>query len=163
LSYAAVPILASQAAAAGSQAFKGSRKLSVDLFNYDFPGLMAKLAIIYAVAWVFGEIVKISNGLNSVFASILNFFGFSTPTLPQWFVNFYNTGFNGIQYWDVIKTGLILIIFAEFLRYQAASRQLGQSMDPATVASFILLGTTLGALTFPGLISRLTFQQKVKQ
>lgn len=148
-------------ASTGLKVAQQGRKLGIDLLQYDFGGLVAKLAIVYGFAWVFGQIIQVSNGLNVWLSGILKFLGFNVPQLPKWVIDFYNTGFNGVQYWDLVKVGLILIVGMEFYRYKKSCDNVGQSLNPATVAVFLIILTGIMALTLPGLWSRITFAQAV--
>lgn len=150
---------AAQAAQAAAIGVKSAQNLSIEFVGYDFVGLLVKIVFFQLAALLIAKYFEILKGGQTVFLSILKFFGFNVP-VPignswQMVLDFYTVGWNGIKYWDVIKLLTILIIAIELNSYMKAQKRLGGEPSPATVATFILIIGFFLIITLPEMIQRI--------
>ena len=146
-------------AVAAKTGFKQGQKVSVELFSYDFLGLVIKLAIFSAVAIVIEKLhFIISNPISSsILVPFFGALGVNLPTKEPDFLTriFSEEGFNGFRYWDIVKFLLIAIVAMEFARYHSANKKLGGEPDTVTMAIFGIILFALVAFTVPELLQKL--------
>lgn len=141
-----------------SQALGTGKQISKEIFGYDFVGLMLKLFIFYAVAFIiskFFEAIILGQGAMITF---LNLFGLKIPTsdiIPDFIKGlFSNTGVKGFKFWDIVKIISILLVTAEFFQYMNSQKNSGGKSSPMTMGLFTLIIIGLGLTTIPELIKR---------
>lgn len=141
-----------------SHGISQSKQMSKEMFGYDFVGLLIKLFIFYAVAFVFAKFMEGVIFTRGAFVIIANTLGFSIPNseqLPQSLKDLFGeTGVGGFKFWDIIKIISILLVTAEFFRYVNTQKNLGGKSSPMTVGIFSLIIMALGITTVPELIKR---------
>ena len=146
-------------AVATRSGFKQGSKVSVELFAYDFLGLVLKLAIFATVALIIEKVHwVISNPVSSsILVPFFGALGLNLPTKEPDFLArlFSEQGFNGFRYWDIVKFVLIAIVAIEFARYSNANKKLGGEPDTVTMAIFGIILFAFIAFTVPELIAKL--------
>ncbi len=146
-------------AVAAKTGFRQGTKLSIEMFSYDFIGMLVKLTIFAAVALLIEKVHwVISNPISSnVIVPIMAALGLNLPTKEPDFIArlFSEEGFNGFRYWDIVKFLLIAIVAIEFARYHSANKKLGGEPDTVTMAIFGIILFALVAFTVPELLQKL--------
>jgi len=145
---------ASAVATTGLQVGKAASK---EIFGYDFVGLLVKLFVFYAVAFVFAKFMEGVIYARGAFSIIANTLGFNIPTseeLPNSIKDLFGEGVKGFKFWDIIKIVSILLVTAEFMRYVNTNKALGAKASPMTIGIFTLIIVALGLTTVPELIKR---------
>ena len=148
-------IIAGQVAGIARQGFKASQKLSSDAFTFDFPSLIVKLTVFYLVAYAVNKIFEaIIFGQNTLFG-IAKLFGVNLPsTLPEPLVNFFQEGFKGVKYWDIVKVISILLVVMEWNNWNQTQKALRINPSPMTQGVFFVIISALILITVPELFQR---------
>ena len=137
--------------------FSQAKQKSIELYGYDFFGLIQKLVIFYVVALIIAkyyEAVKYGSGFIGFIAGL---FGYEIPKVfPESLMRFFDTGYNGIKYWDLIHIIAILLITAEAMRHEHANQPGG--MNPTSWGIFGLMGGFIGLISVPSLLQRMKEQ-----
>lgn len=136
---------------------KKAAQQSVELFGYDFVGLIIKLFIYFVTALAIAKFMEAVIWARGFFVIAANLFGFNIPTseqVPQTIKDLFNGGVNGIKYWDAIKVVAILILVVEFMRYVEVNQKNGGKPSPLTIGIFLLIGLGLSITTIPELLAR---------
>lgn len=159
----------------GGKLAKGKQdasNLSVEMYNYDFVGLFAKIIIFFGLAWIFEIYIKASIAARNV--NPLNLFGIAgmiAGFIYDKFVSdppqnsiadneiilklFSPEGYNGFRYWDIVKgIGLLMVSF-EAYNYYSSQEKAGGSSSPMTLGVFGLIIAFLGLNTVPSIIEKL--------
>lgn len=145
------------ATAISTTGLQAGKQVSKEIFGYDFVGLIVKLFVFYAVAFVFAKFMEGVIYARGAFTIIANTLGFSIPSneqLPQSLKDLFGEGVKGFKFWDIIKIVSILLVVAEFMRYVNTNKALGAKSSPMTVGIFTLMIVALGLTTVPELIQR---------
>jgi hypothetical protein len=145
------------ATAISTTGIQAGKQVSKEIFGYDFVGLIIKLFVFYAVAFVFAKFMEGVIYARGAFTVIANTLGFSIPSneqLPQSLKDLFEEGVKGFKFWDIIKIVSILLITAEFFRYVNTNKALGAKASPMTIGIFTLMILALGLTTVPELIQR---------
>ena len=137
---------------------QAGKQVSREIFGYDFVGLIIKLFVFYAVAFVFSKFIEGVIYSRGAFTIIANTLGFNIPTIEQLPESlkdlFSEQGVKGFKFWDIIKIVSILLVTAEFMRYINTNKALGAKSSPMTIGIFTLIIVALGLTTVPELIKR---------
>jgi hypothetical protein len=145
------------ASAVATTGLQAGKQVSKEIFGYDFVGLIVKLFVFYAVAFVFAKFMEGVIYARGAFTIIANTLGFSIPSneqLPQSLKDLFGEGVKGFKFWDIIKIVSILLVTAEFFRYVNTNKALGAKTSPMTIGIFTLMILALGLTTVPELIQR---------
>ena len=145
------------ATAISTTGLQAGKQVSKEIFGYDFVGLIVKLFVFYAVAFIFAKFMEGVIYARGAFTIIANTLGFSIPSneqLPQSLKDLFGEGVKGFKFWDIIKIVSILLVVAEFMRYVNTNKALGAKSSPMTVGIFTLMIVALGLTTVPELIQR---------
>ena len=145
------------ATAISTTGLQAGKQVTKEIFGYDFVGLIVKLFVFYAVAFVFAKFMEGVIYARGAFTIIANTLGFSIPSneqLPQSLKDLFGEGVKGFKFWDIIKIVSILLVVAEFMRYVNTNKALGAKSSPMTVGIFTLMIVALGLTTVPELIQR---------
>ena len=145
------------ASAVATTGIQAGKQVSKEIFGYDFVGLIIKLFVFYAVAFVFSKFMEGVIYARGAFVIIANTLGFNIPTseqLPQSLKDLFGEGVKGFKFWDIIKIVSILLVTAEFFRYVNTNKALGAKSSPMTIGIFTLIILALGLTTVPELIKR---------
>ena len=146
------------ASAVATTGIQAGKAVSKEIFGYDFVGLIVKLFVFYAVAFVFAKFMEGVIYARGAFSIIANTLGFNIPNsdqLPQSLKDLFGeTGVKGFKFWDIIKIVSILLVTAEFFRYVNTNKALGAKASPMTIGIFTLMIVALGLTTVPELIKR---------
>ena len=148
-------IIAGQALGVARKGFQASQKLSSDAFTFDFPALIVKLTVFYLVAYAVNKIFEaIIFGQNTLFG-IARLFGVNLPsTLPEPIVNFFQEGFKGVKYWDIVKVISILLVVMEWNNWNQTQKALRINPSPMTQGVFFVIISALILITVPELFQR---------
>jgi len=156
---AAGALILQQIAGTSRQATKEGKKLSIEIFGFDFVSLTMKIVAWFFIAVVIDKIHWIfSSGTINVASTIASVFGYTIPAAsnePNFFKKIFNEGYFGLKYWDFIKIGALLLVFIEFMRYYENEKRLGGTPSPFTIGIFVLFMTLLSAFTVPEIINKL--------
>jgi len=146
------------ASAVATTGIQAGKAVSKEIFGYDFVGLIVKLFVFYAVAFIFAKFMEGVIYARGAFSIIANTLGFNIPNsdqLPQSLKDLFGeTGVKGFKFWDIIKIVSILLVTAEFMRYVNTNKALGAKSSPMTIGIFTLIIVALGLTTVPELIQR---------
>jgi len=145
------------ASAVATTGIQAGKAVSKEIFGYDFVGLIVKLFVFYAVAFVFAKFMEGVIYARGAFSIIANTLGFNIPTseeLPNSIKDLFGEGVKGFKFWDIIKIVSILLVTAEFFRYVNTNKALGAKASPMTIGIFTLIIVALGLTTVPELIKR---------
>ncbi len=148
-------IIAGQALDVAGKVFKSGQKLSSDAFTFDFPALIVKLTVFYLIAYAVNKIFEaIIFGQNTLFG-IAKLFGVNLPsTLPEPLVNFFQEGFKGVKYWDIVKVISILLVVMEWNNWNQTQKALRIQPSPMTQGVFFVIISALVLITIPELFQR---------
>ena len=132
------------------QAQKGLEILEKKL-DFDFPNLILKLFVFFTFAYAINKIFEaIILGQNILF-QFLGLFGINLPSsLPESLVKFMTEGFNGIKFWDFVKTAAIILVLLEW-HIWFNSRD---NPSPMTSGIFFILVSGMAIFTIPELLKR---------
>ena len=154
-----------QAAAKGNiagmvtkQAVSTAQKSSVELFGYDFTGLVVKLVVYFGLALIFSKIMEGIILARGGFVQFANLLGINIPQseqMPDSLKKLFDGGINGFKFWDIIKVIAILLVIMEYLRYSQSIKNLNAKVSPMTSGVFILLIVIMGITTIPELHKRI--------
>ena len=100
------------ATAISTTGLQAGKQVSKEIFGYDFVGLIVKLFVFYAVAFVFAKFMEGVIYARGAFTIIANTLGFSIPSneqLPQSLKDLFGEGVKGFKFWDIIKIVSILL------------------------------------------------------
>ena len=143
---------------AASTTLGAGKQLSKEIFGYDFVGLLIKLFIFYAVAFVFAKFMEAVIFTRGAFTIIAGTLGFKIPTseqLPQSLKDLFGEqGVKGLKFWDIVKIISILLVTAEFFQYLNNQKNSGGESSPMTIGIFTLIIISLGITTVPELVKR---------
>ena len=148
-------VISEQLLPLSGKALKESRKISVEIFAYDFVGLGVKLFVFALLAITLDKLHFAISGTFNVAVTIARTFGINIPSEEPEFMKqlFSEEGFGGFKYWDLIKIIIIALVAFEMIRYIDANKKLGGEASPITLAVFGLLIFGLASFTFPGIIA----------
>ena len=152
------------ASAVTTTGIQAGKQVSKEIFGYDFVGLIIKLFVFYAVAFLFAKFMEAVIFGQNTFVGIYNFVaGLNSQGLtkipnkdlfPQSLKDLFGEGVKGFKFWDIIKIVSILLVVAEFMRYVNTNKALGAKSSPMTIGIFTLIIVALGLTTVPELIQR---------
>lgn len=138
------------------QALQTAKNISMEALGYDFVGLVAKIGLYYIAALLFSKYLELVAGGATLLRNFLALLGFQVPLfVPQPILDFWQNGYMGIKFWDVVKTISLALVFWEYSNYRRAQQQLGREPSPMTEGIFWLLMGFIAMITFPELIQRL--------
>ena len=138
------------------QALSSAKNISLEALGYDFVGLTVKLVIYYLVALMFAKYLELVAGGANLLKNFLALLGFQVPLfVPQAVLDFWQNGYMGVKFWDVVKTISLALVFWEYSNYRRAQLQLGREPSPVTEGIFWLLMGFIAMITFPELVQRL--------
>jgi len=144
------------------QLSKKSSKLSIEMYGYDFVGLIIKLVIYFIAAFFIAKVMESIIFARGSVVTIANFLGFKIPKneqIPQQVKDLFVDGFNGFTYWDIVKVVAILLVVVEFVRYADINSKSGGKPSPMTIGIFLLIGLGLSVITIPEIVAK--FKLKV--
>ena len=135
-----------------------AKKQSMELFGYDFTGLVMKLFLYFTFAFLFSKFMEGVILVRGFWVTMANFFGFQIPQkdqVPKVLQDLFNGGYAGFKFWDIIKIVAILLVLSEYFVYWEQNKKTGGTVSPMTTGVFILLIVILGVTTIPELMSKL--------
>jgi len=139
------------------QGIKKSKEISIEMFGYDFTGLVIKLAVFFLVAFVISKIMEGIILARGVFVTITALLGWNIPKseqIPDSLKSLFADGYQGFKFWDIIKIISILLVVSEYMRYKKSEENIGGSVSPMTSGIFILIVAGLGVVTIPELLKK---------
>ena len=152
------------AAKIGSEGYKKAKNQSIELYGYDFVGLVMKLAIYFVVAYFIEKYIwwtqqkPINQILSGLFGGLggLPLFVISNTFLKY----FDNSEVNrGIKFWDIVKAGAVGLVAWEAYNYYKAQESLGGKISPMTIGVFGLILALLGFVAIPDIIKKIQEKQ----
>ena len=157
---AATVVRAGLAAKLGSKAIDKAKNTSVELYGYDFVGLMIKLVVYFVVAYFVEKYIwwASQKPVNQVLAGIFGAIGglplfAASPAIIKYFdsseVN------RGIKFWDIVKVGAVGLVLWEAMNYHSAQEKLGGKVSPMTIGVFGLILSLLGFMAIPDVLKKL--------
>lgn len=177
-------LVASMALKQGIKLPEKLRKQSMELFGYDFVGLIIKMLVIYVFAWLAEIYLKgriFFDDPNNQRRIGLAFFGLAgvlvnllfeyfekqkkagesiksidNETLRQLFGEGVPIGQFNIKYWDLIKILINLLLIVEALQYFEKSKLNNSQPSPMTYGAFVVIIGIHGMTTLPNLIEKIT-------
>ena len=136
---------------------ESSQRISKAQFTYDFPSLIIKLVVFFAIAYTIAKFFEAVIFGSNVLKSALDLIGVKLPSsLPETLVKFFQDGFNGFKYWDIIKMFAILLVLYEWFNwYNSVKGNPKIPPSPMTHGVFVILVAGLTLATFPELLQRI--------
>jgi len=136
---------------------EGTGQISKIQFQYDFPSLILKLTVYFAIAFTISKFFEAVIFGENTLKAFLNLIGVNLPnSLPEPIVKFFQTGFNGFQYWDIVKILAILLVLYEWFNWYNINKNNEKfPPSPMTHGVFVILASGLAIATFPELIQRI--------
>ena len=161
---AATVVRAGLAAKLGSKAIDKAKSTSVELYGYDFVGLIIKIIIYFTVGWFVEKYVWWSQQkpVNQLLAGIFGALGglplFAlSPTILKYFDN--SEVNRGIKFWDIVKAGAVGLVLWEAMNYYKTQENLGGKASPMTIGVFGLILALLGFIAIPDILKKLQENQ----
>lgn len=147
-------------------------KISKETLGYDFPGLLVKILIFYVFALVLDGVLNAAAAGQGIITTLLALFGRKLPTnfIPQQVIDFYQKGYKGFQYWDVIHFSIMALIAFEAYNYIKTNEVTGGKPSYFTLAVFGMIELSIGVVLIPdiyqkikenGILNNLTPAQQV--
>ena len=133
-------------------------------FQYDFPGLLIKLAVFFLVALAISKIFEAIIFISSPIRIALRTIGINLPdSLPENVVNFFSDGVKigdiQLKFWDIVKIIATLFVILEWFSWYQKSIQIAPNVkglnQPFTHGIFGIIVAGLLLTTIPELWSRL--------
>lgn len=152
------------AAKFSSDGIKKAKNASVEMYGYDFVGLMLKLTVFFIVAWFVEKYIwwsqqkPVNQILSGIFGALggLPLFALS-PTILKYFdsaeVN------RGIKFWDIVKAAAVGLVAWEAYNYYKTQENLGGKVSPMTIGVFGLILSLLGFIAIPDILKKLQENQ----
>jgi len=138
------------------KAAQEAQRLSAELIGYDFVGLLMKVVFFQIAALAIAKYIEGVLGASNFIVGLARLLGFNIPAfLPQSLIDFYQNGWAGVKYWDIVKLLTVAIIAMELNSYANAQKKLGGEPSPAAVAVFLLLIGFFMLITLPEMIQRI--------
>ena len=142
------------------ESIKGSKKKSIELFGYDFVKLFQLIAISFVAGWIVEQYFKFLVGGTVVGGFLINLIRLANPAVPEFkpdtqakiaklFIGGYEVGGVKIKYWDIVKSVLVALVFAEWYTYEEQLKSAGGEPSPFTRLIFASLMILLGLATVP--------------
>jgi len=152
------------AAKFGSKAIDKAKSASVEMYGYDFVGLMVKIVVYFTVAWFVEKYIwwsqqkPVNQVLMGLFGAIggLPLFALS-PTILKYFDN--SEVNRGIKFWDIVKAGAVGLVAWEAFNYYKVQENLGGKVSPMTIGIFGLILSLLGFIAVPDILKKLQEKQ----
>lgn len=130
--------------------------ISTELIGYDFIGLLVKVTFFQVVALLIAKYIEFTAGVDNIILRIGAFFGWTPPRFPlQQVIDFYQNGWNGIMYWDLVKMASVAIVLIELNNYVESQKKLGGEPSAATVGVFLLIVGFFLMITIPEMVQRI--------
>ena len=153
-------IPAAMALKIGSKGIDKAKNASVELYGYDFVGLMIKIIVYFTVAWFVEKYVwwiqqkPINQLVSMIFGAIggLPLFALSTNLLKYFDSSEVN---RGIKFWDIVKAGAVGLVAWEAYNYYKTQENLGGKVSPMTIGVFGLILSLLGFVAIPDILKKL--------
>lgn len=157
-------IPAAMAIKLGSKGIDKAKNTSIELYGYDFVGLMMKIVVYFIVAYFVEKYIwwtqqkPVNQLLSGIFSAIggLPLFAL-TPTILKYFdsseVN------RGIKFWDIVKAGAVGLVAWEAYNYYKTQENLGGKVSPMTIGVFGLILSLLGFVAIPDILKKLQEKQ----
>jgi len=133
-------------------------KQSIELFGYDFPGLLVKLLFFFAFAFLISKLMEAIIFTRGAFTIIAGLFGFKIPPkdqIPIQVQEFFGEGFHKIRFWDAVKVVAVLLVVVEYVNYVQVNTKNGGTPSAMTTGVFLLIGLLLSATVFPEIVQRI--------
>ena len=142
-----------------SKGVKKAKSISVEMYGYDFVGLIMKLLVYFVVAYFvekyiwWSQLKPINQILAGIFGAIggLPLFALS-PTILKFFDNAEVN--RGVKFWDIIKGGAVALVAWEAWNYHKNQEMMGGKASPMTLGIFALIGGLLGFMAVPDLLKK---------
>lgn len=153
-------IPAAMAIKLGNKSIDKAKSTSIELYGYDFIGLMMKLVVYFIVAYFVEKYIwwTQQKPVNQILAGIFTALGglplFAlSPTILKYFdsseVN------RGIKFWDIVKAGAVGLVAWEAYNYYRTQENLGGKVSPMTIGVFGLILSLLGFVAIPDILKKL--------
>ena len=161
---AATVVRAGLAAKLGGKAVDKAKSVSVELYGYDFVGLIIKLMVYFIVAYFVEKYIwwVQQKPVNQILAGIFTALGGITvfPLSQQILKYFDNSEVNrGIKFWDIVKAGAVGLVLWEAMNYHKTQENLGGKVSPMTIGVFGLILALLGFMAIPDILKKLQERQ----
>ena len=157
-------IPAAMALKLGNEGIKKAKNQSIELYGYDFVGLMMKLVVYFIVAYFVEKYIwwTQQKPVNQILAGIFSALGglplFAlTPTILKYFDN--SEVNRGIKFWDIVKAGAVGLVAWEAYNYYKTQENLGGKVSPMTIGIFGLILSLLGFVAIPDILKKLQEKQ----
>lgn len=134
-------------------------KISKETLGYDFPGLLVKILIFYVFALILDGIINAILVPTAAVNLFLGIFGKKIPNfIPQQVIDFYQKGYKGFQFWDLIHGIVMALIAFEAWRYIQSNEETGGKPSYVTLGVFGMIEMTIGLILVPNLYQKLKEQ-----
>lgn len=143
----------------GSIGIQKAKNASIELYGYDFVGLLTKLVIYFIVAYFIEKYIyftqqkPINSFLSGIFGAIggLPLFAISATVLKYFDSSQVNSG---IKFWDIVKGGAIALVIWEMWNFYNGQKILGGKASPMTLGLFGLIISLLAFITIPDVLKK---------
>lgn len=164
------------------EGIKKSRDQSIQLFHYDFVGLIIKILVIYLAAWIGEWYLKgrlffddpdnqrrVGLSLLGISGVVINLLwdyygqkkaeGETIRSIPSDKLKLLlgdgiEVGGFRLKYWDIVNVVVNLLVIVEALQYYEREDQNGGTPSPMTMATFIVIIGVLALATLPNIMDR---------
>jgi len=148
----------------GSEGIKKAKNASIELYGYDFIGLMVKLAVYFVVAYFVEKYIwwtqqkPVNQLLAGIFGALggLPLFALSPSILKYFDSSEVN---RGLKFWDLVKAGAVGLVAWEAYNYYKTQENLGGKVSPMTIGVFGLILSLLGFVAIPDILKKLQEKQ----
>jgi len=158
IALAGTVLRAGMASKIGSESLKKAKNISLELYGYDFIGLITKLLILFTISLVIAKIMEMIILSRGFFVSLANLIGFKIPSseqVPESLKKLFVDGYQGLKFWDFIKILAILLVVAEYMSFSKGIEQSGGKVAPMTTGVFAVITLGLTVITIPELMQKI--------
>jgi len=137
---------------------KAAKNISLELYGYDFVGLIIKLLVLFTISLVISKVMEMIILTRGFFVSLANLIGFTIPSseqVPELLKKLFVDGYQGLKFWDFIKILAILSVVAEYFSFSKATEQQGGKVAPMTTCVFAVITLGLTVITIPELMQKI--------
>jgi len=146
------------AAKIGSEGIKKAKNISLELYGYDFVGLITKLLVFFTISLIIAKVMEMIILSRGFFVSLANLIGFKIPSselVPESLKKLFVDGYQGLKFWDFIKILAILLVVAEYMSFHKTTEQMGGKIAPMTTGVFAVITLGLTVITIPELMQKI--------
>jgi len=137
---------------------KAAKNISMELYGYDFVGLITKLLVLFTISLIISKVMEMIILTRGFFVSLANLIGFTIPSadqVPESLKKLFVDGYQGLKFWDFIKILAILLVVAEYMAFHKSTEQQGGKVAPMTTGVFAVITLGLSIITIPELMQKI--------